>query len=153
MGGINIYDYAPNPLNWLDPLGLSSTVLNKDLGGVVGDKMQAHHVIPEEIWGKKKSFLDAIGYQGQRDKAPNGVLLPDSQKTAQTMGKKVYHCGSHANYSQLVEEKLSRIQNRYESGAITADQAKNQVSSLQISLRKKINSGRISTKAACGRLN
>ncbi|ENC1345885.1 RHS repeat domain-containing protein, partial [Salmonella enterica subsp. enterica serovar Senftenberg] len=32
-GGINLYQYAPNPLSWLDPLGLKcGSLKNKDLG-------------------------------------------------------------------------------------------------------------------------
>ncbi len=26
IGGINLYQYSPNPVNWIDPLGLSSVV-------------------------------------------------------------------------------------------------------------------------------
>ncbi|HBI7647614.1 TPA: RHS domain-containing protein, partial [Escherichia coli] len=29
-GGINLYQYAPNPLSWIDPLGLTVTPLNKE---------------------------------------------------------------------------------------------------------------------------
>ena len=25
-GGLNVYQYAPNPIRWVDPLGLSSTL-------------------------------------------------------------------------------------------------------------------------------
>lgn len=28
-GGINLYQYAPNPINWIDPLGLANTPCNK----------------------------------------------------------------------------------------------------------------------------
>ncbi|HGF4896970.1 TPA: hypothetical protein ACF5BN_004907, partial [Escherichia coli] len=26
-GGINLYQYGPNPLSWIDPLGLNTTCL------------------------------------------------------------------------------------------------------------------------------
>ncbi|ENF4620796.1 RHS domain-containing protein, partial [Salmonella enterica subsp. enterica serovar Senftenberg] len=29
-GGLNLYQYAPNPLSWIDPLGLAVTPLNKE---------------------------------------------------------------------------------------------------------------------------
>jgi uncharacterized protein RhaS with RHS repeats len=49
-GGVNLYTYVKNPLTWFDPLGLSPTGdLNKALGGVIGDRLQAHHIIPVEV--------------------------------------------------------------------------------------------------------
>ncbi|WP_407704418.1 RHS repeat-associated core domain-containing protein [Winslowiella arboricola] len=32
MGGTNLYSYAPNPLNWVDPLGLSKCSLGQKKG-------------------------------------------------------------------------------------------------------------------------
>ncbi|ENU1862115.1 RHS repeat-associated core domain-containing protein [Salmonella enterica] len=28
-GGINLYQYAPNPLSWIDPLGLTCNLTNQ----------------------------------------------------------------------------------------------------------------------------
>lgn len=39
-GGLNLYAYCPNPLTWIDPLGL-------DL----------HHIIPQEVWKTFKTDL------------------------------------------------------------------------------------------------
>ncbi len=33
-GGINLYRYVPNPLNWIDPLGLSCTLTRNQIVGV-----------------------------------------------------------------------------------------------------------------------
>ncbi|MEJ5281666.1 hypothetical protein WH299_20620 [Pseudomonas sp. MYb541] len=32
LGGINLYQYATNPLGWSDPLGWCSTKLGKNMG-------------------------------------------------------------------------------------------------------------------------
>jgi uncharacterized protein RhaS with RHS repeats len=29
LGGINVFQYAPNPINWVDPLGLSGTLASR----------------------------------------------------------------------------------------------------------------------------
>ncbi len=36
LGGINTYQYAPNPLSWMDPLGLTKCAVNLDAGSVRG---------------------------------------------------------------------------------------------------------------------
>lgn len=152
-GGLNLYGYGPNPIGWTDPWGWSpSSVLDTSLGGVVGDNMQAQHVIPVAVWKRHDKFMNSIGLGGTRDTAPNGLLMPDSQAKAAAIGRPVYHNGSHKDYSDLVDRKLGRIKARYNAKLITKAQAQQQVSSLQSSLRKKTVSGRIRTKSSTGRL-
>jgi RHS repeat-associated protein len=152
-GGLNLYGYGPNPIGWTDPWGWSpSSVLDTSLGGVVGDNMQAQHVIPVAVWKRHDKFMNSIGLGGTRDTAPNGLLMPDSQVKAAAIGRPVYHNGSHKDYSDLVDRKLGRIKARYNAKLITKAQAQQQVSSLQSSLRKKTVSGRIRTKSSTGRL-
>ncbi|MED0172060.1 RHS repeat-associated core domain-containing protein, partial [Escherichia marmotae] len=52
-GGINLYAYAPNPLSWIDPLGLFC------------GSSQKHHPIPKFLGGNKKQDLIKL------DKAPH----------------------------------------------------------------------------------
>lgn len=93
-----------NPLGWVGSLGLSpSQTLDKNLGGVTGDQMQAHHVIPVAVWGIHSKFLTDIGISNDRDKAQNGILVPDSCKKAQAMRRLYYHCGSHVAYNTIVD--------------------------------------------------
>ena len=35
---------------WIDPWGLSSAALRRNLGASYGDNKQAQHLIPEEVW-------------------------------------------------------------------------------------------------------
>ena len=135
LGGNNAYMYVKNPTGWIDRLGLCSTTLNRNLKGVTGDHLQAHHIIPEEIWAKRKDFLDDIGIGGNRDKAENGVLMPDSEAKAKQMKRKLYHCGSHPIYSTLINQKLIRIENQFNDGKITAAQAREKVANVQTSMR------------------
>ncbi len=135
LGGNNVYVYAKNPITWIDSNGLCSTTLNRNLGGVKGDHLQAHHIIPEEIWRDNKKFLDKIGIGDNRDKAENGVLMPDSEAKAKQMKRQLYHCGSHPIYSMGVNEKLGRIESQLNKGEITVPQAREKVANLQQSLR------------------
>lgn len=136
LGGLNTFAYAPNPVGWVDSLGLSpSSVLDKNLGGMVGDKMQAHHVIPVEKWKTHSKFLTEIGLGNDRDKASNGILMPDSCNKAQSMRRLYYHCSSHTIYSARVEAQMIIIKNQYTRKLINAQQAKEKIENLQDDLR------------------
>jgi RHS repeat-associated protein len=137
-GGDNPSQYALSPTSAIDPLGLCSTALNKSLGGVVGDHKQAHHLIPEEVWGKHKSFLDRIGRGDMRDHRSNGLLVPDSAAKAKQMKRKFFHCGSHATYSAGVDAKVSLIENDFLQGKISAAEASRQIGVLQNTLRSTL---------------
>ena len=84
-GGLNLYQYAPNPLTWIDPLGL-------DL----------HHIIPQEIWKEFKSDLKKVsGYvQNVTKKAADMTNLIDLDKP--------FH-GNHPSYSQYVREAVEDL--------------------------------------------
>lgn len=86
-----LYGYVKDSNLWIDQLGLDSGILNKNLGGVVGDSKQAHHVIPEEIWKANQDFFDDIGLGGQMDKATNGILLPDKASGVMNGGPQIVH--------------------------------------------------------------
>ncbi|EBX6014540.1 hypothetical protein EVG59_04315 [Salmonella enterica subsp. enterica serovar Dortmund] len=76
-GGLNLYQYAPNPLGWIDPLGLA-TVMGKTAGGMDREtsawrdrygpaSMRDHHLIPQALMNDK-AFI------AQMEKA--GILKP-----------------------------------------------------------------------------
>ncbi|AIQ13787.1 RHS repeat domain-containing protein [Paenibacillus durus] len=113
-----LYGYVHDPLTWIDPFGLSSTLLNKALQGIVGDKMQAHHIIPEEIWKANSGFFKQIGLGGKMDEAFNGILLPDSYKSAKAKGMDIIHSGSHPQYSDIVRSRALRIRQQFNMGII-----------------------------------
>ncbi|WP_217468855.1 RHS repeat-associated core domain-containing protein, partial [Burkholderia paludis] len=55
-GGINVYQYAPNPVEWIDPLDLENyrDVFWNAVGGAERDKYQVHHIIPQNIFNDPK---------------------------------------------------------------------------------------------------
>lgn len=55
-GGLNLYQYAPNPLSWINPLGLTSCQLSKAMeknGTPRPKNSAAHHIVPETAKGAK----------------------------------------------------------------------------------------------------
>ncbi|WP_429540711.1 AHH domain-containing protein [Pseudomonas monsensis] len=72
--------------------------------------MQAHHLIPEEVWGRQASFFSDIGMGGERDKKENGLLMPDSADQAKKTKRVFYHCGSHGKvYSPMVNNMVTTV--------------------------------------------
>ncbi|MDN3222573.1 RHS repeat-associated core domain-containing protein [Pseudomonas nunensis] len=138
-GGINFYQYAISPTQWVDPSGLCSSTLNRALGGTAHDKMQAHHLIPEEVWGRQASFFSDIGMGGERDKKENGLLMPDSADQAKKTKRVFYHCGSHGKvYTPMVENMVEKVRDDYDSGDIDKAQARSQISAIQSRLRASL---------------
>ncbi|MEG2464359.1 MAG: AHH domain-containing protein [Malacoplasma sp.] len=84
----------------------------------------------EEIWRDNKKFLDKIGIGANRDKAENGVLMPDSEAKANKMKRTLYHCGLHPIYSAAINPKLVQIEKEFGDKKITASQARDKVSKL-----------------------
>jgi RHS repeat-associated protein len=151
LAGINptMYGYVRNNNYQVDTFGLSSTVLNNALGGVTGDGMQAHHLIPEEIWGRNQTFLDQIGIGRERDFASNGVLLHDNEADARSNQKPVWHRGSHANYSDMVNTRVQDIQRRHAIHGNDA-RARQEIADLQNRLRRALTRN---SRGGCRRLS
>lgn len=144
-----------NPLSWIDPLGLSpSSVLDTALGGQVGDRLQAHHVIPVDTWKTHESFLNSIGMGGSRDSVGNGIHIPGSQaayKEGLGKGMAVFHSSKHDNYSGIVSDEISLIKDRFNAKELTAKEARIEVKKLQMDLKRRLWSGDV-PKTKCGRV-
>ncbi|MEZ6975954.1 RHS repeat-associated core domain-containing protein [Aeromonas sp. S14(2024)] len=111
LGGENNYGYVHNPVNWVDPLGLSSCALGRNMGARVGDGMANHHLIPEELMKDKqfKSIFDRlkkIGWHG--DNASNGIFLPGNQDLSGKIGLPG-HWSNHNQYTAAVRTKLAQL--------------------------------------------
>ncbi|WP_114789444.1 DUF6531 domain-containing protein [Niabella yanshanensis] len=150
-GGLRMYKYVANVAAHFDSLGLSSTILNKNLGGVVGDQMQAHHVIPEQVWKANQDFFDDIGLQGQMDKATNGILLPDKASMIDSEGPQIVHRGSHPRYNDEIADRVTNIRGAYDAGLIDASTAKKQVWKLQNEYKNKLWEGDAQHKIVDGK--
>ena len=113
LGGNNVFQYAPNPIGWIDPWGLSQTYwLDKALATAerpVGAGQTAHHIVKfssnqNEYSRASKGILDRAGID--IDSASNGARLwgtAGSQKSVNGhpgKGAYNYHGGNvHTPYS------------------------------------------------------
>ena len=81
VGGTNVYLYAANPVQEVDPLGWCSTKLGASMGARKGDGMANHHLVPEGLIksAQFKSMFTRIKKIGwDPDGASNGIFLPGS---------------------------------------------------------------------------
>ncbi|VVO63721.1 putative deoxyribonuclease RhsA [Pseudomonas fluorescens] len=118
-GGSNLYKYAPSPIGWIDPEGLScgtdAKVLRKNLGPspVGGGQYDAHHIIMSNskdlrmiALRDKMNDLD-ININDKR----NGIWLPNTESARVPGTGATPHKGAgvHSNaYKQRVFDSLSR---------------------------------------------
>ncbi|EFK6855013.1 RHS repeat domain-containing protein, partial [Escherichia coli] len=83
-GGLNLYAYAPNPLSWIDPLGLNPTCLKAENGYSRGKRhgMKLHPNAAQAIADKEKNphgvwrSKDDLKYAGEQA----ATLKPDEMK-------------------------------------------------------------------------
>jgi RHS repeat-associated protein len=146
---VNFYSYVRNSNSQIDSLGLSSTDLKNDmmrgLSPVRGNNMQFHHVIPEAVWNSNSKFFNDIGLGGQRDKAFNGIMLPNSPEAMKDSGLDVYHRGSHKNYNDYVGDRVTKIKNALDDDLISKTEARKLIRKLQMEMKNKIGIGDVST--------
>ncbi|MDF5835378.1 RHS repeat-associated core domain-containing protein [Pseudomonas syringae] len=94
-GGFNLYQYAPNPVGWLDPLGWITYNTMQALSG-----FQKHHIIPQQLANHV-----AIKEAGMNiHKVSNIIYLP---KYAESHPTRTIHRGSHAEYTARIEKRLN----------------------------------------------
>ena len=145
-----------NPLSWIDPLGLSpSGDLDKAMGGIKGDGLSAHHVIPVKTWQDHQPFLDRIGIGGEMNKAPNGIHIPGSKSAMHAdkgKGINTYHSSKHTAYSDEVSRRIELIKRDHTNNVISDRQARDAIRKLQMDLKNEIWSGSIQT-TRCKRMN
>ena len=119
LGGENLFAYGPNPITWLDPLGLSAGN-SKALGKAITSRdtwsgRQAHHKVPGEAFadngpgGKMLQRLQNCG-RFKLDGKGNGIMLPEKQNPGTTRSK---HRGYHAGYNEAIIAELDDIATRY----------------------------------------
>ena len=104
-GGYNLYQYAKNPIVWIDIFGLRPS------GGWSYNKMpslegfQKHHIIPQKIYDKHKDLMEKAGL-GKHDRA-NIIYLPKCRDKHST---RTVHDGSHPGYSNTIDAKLEALE-------------------------------------------
>ncbi|NTY93688.1 RHS repeat-associated core domain-containing protein [Pseudomonas putida] len=153
-GGLNIYSYAENPIQEIDPLGWCSTKLGNNMGARKGDGMANHHLIPEEIMKKpryEKMFnrLRSMGFND--DGASNGIFLPGSKKLTQNIDLPG-HWSSHAKYTKVIESKISALNDAFRAGKVSDTQLVLGIGKIQSFARESLENNTFVVDAITGRL-
>ncbi|EBQ2896951.1 hypothetical protein EHF11_22495, partial [Salmonella enterica subsp. enterica serovar Uzaramo] len=124
-GGINLYQYAPNPLSWVDPWGLApspSAELGKAMGGTPTG-YAAHHLLPTHIAANSSLIQEAVN-RGiyNPNGATNGAFLPRTAAESLSTGKPL-HSGNHlASYYDAAENVLDAATNKIGNLARATDE-------------------------------
>ena len=144
-GGENLYSFAPNTQEWIDPLGESGYRLRKSMESQgmfrPASSWQTHHLIPQAVWKENKAFFNSIGMKGKglgRDSWTNGLYMPSTEADARSSLREFFHRGSHNNYNDSVSSELQKIRKEFKQGKITAAQARQRVRDLQERLKKRL---------------
>ena len=113
LGGMNVFQYAPNPIGWIDPFGLAtqpSQILSGNMsaaGNTVPTGYAAHHKIATNVVRDNPLTQEAVGrgiYDANR--ASNGIGLPTSAAETLSTGKPL-HSGRHlSSYFRHVHSLL-----------------------------------------------
>jgi RHS repeat-associated protein len=111
----------------------SSTTLKNRLGGVTGDAMQAHHLIPEAL--RTHRFVRrAIQAGWDHDQIYNGILLPNNDQLSRQLNLP-WHRGRHRKYNTRVEQDLDTLEIAAQAGNWSNQQAYTELQQLAATLR------------------
>ncbi|WP_202984008.1 AHH domain-containing protein [Snodgrassella sp. ESL0323] len=98
-GGYNLYQYAPNPLIWIDPWGLKNWTYN-NMPGFPG--YQKHHIIPQQLRNH-----ELIKRAGANIHASNNIIYLSTLEDVHPT--RTIHKGSHRVYTDALESKMNAL--------------------------------------------
>lgn len=125
-GGLNVWAYAPNPVGWIDPLGLScstdAAILGKNLlarGQKAPVKHNAHHIVMSNSTDPGMIILRATMKRFKIDinAKANGIFLPNKAVNRLPGSTRTAHAGEgvHGNaYKKHVYDTLKSAKNAKE---------------------------------------
>ena len=128
LGGSNLYSYAPNPLVWIDPNGLSpSQQLASAMaraGRSVPSQYAAHHLIPTNVANRSDLIQEAVkrGIYNPNG-ASNGSALPMTSAESLATGKPLHSGGHLGSYYDAARTRLSASEAKIGSLSNASDKA------------------------------
>ncbi|MFP1787759.1 RHS repeat-associated core domain-containing protein, partial [Lonsdalea quercina] len=128
LGGDNLYAYAPNPLTWIDPLGLAKcgTGEYKDVGG--------HHIHAKAGFKSNPKYDPKKGFSISQDYMDKMGLDHQAMTSYQRQAfKELYNSGR----PNTLAEHTKIAVNALESGGATTQQARSLVAESLWNLRSQ----------------
>ena len=108
-GGFNLYQYAPNPVGWVDPKGLTSKQLAAALvnaGEPCPKNSAAHHIVGETSKKAQPARDVLTEHDIDVNGAHNGVFLPNRNNTNLEVPG-ILHNGRHPDaYLEEVNNRM-----------------------------------------------
>ena len=127
--------------------------LRKGITGLQPKHFQAHHIIPRELLKEFKSLFKKMEFDIE-DGLKNGVMLAPDQKVlnefveemvkkgkgvnAEDFVNRVFHKGSHPNYTDQIRNRLETIQQRLKLGIINEVEAMEDFDDILIDVKTAI---------------
>ena len=130
LGGLNLYQYAPNGLTWIDPWGLWTYNTMPSIDG-----FQKHHIIPQQL--KNHPLIKEAGMNIHS--IGNIIYLPTSADAHPT---RTIHKGSHPEYKKHIEKQMSDLLEIGQNNNWTQKEYKDALKKLIRSERANLRSGK-----------
>lgn len=109
MGGLNLYQYAPNPVGWGDPWGWCAVKLSNNMtkdGTVRPENTAAHHIVGDTSKRAQPAWDILKKHSIDVDDAKNGVFLPNRNNVDEALSE-IKHNGRHpSDYIDAVNTRI-----------------------------------------------
>ncbi|QMV14626.1 Cell wall-associated polypeptide CWBP200 [Vibrio spartinae] len=172
-GGLNNYQYVPNPTGWVDPLGLDNKATNcpgssnaqgtldRDVGMKLNDEIEGgvpvnhagHHQVSIKIAQEYPVMNRAaeLGYNINR--GSNGIALPTDIGTSLETGLPL-HTGRHlsarheGSADALVHREMNALQRKYDRGMIDDSNLISEIGNIEDRIRLALKTNQVRLQAA-----
>ena len=126
IGSENLYSYAPSPITWVDPFGLSPSqqlaAAMAKAGNPVPSGYAAHHLIPTNVANRSNLIQEAIN-RGiyNPNGATNGTALPMTAAESLATGKPLHSGGHLGSYYDAARTRLLTAEQKIGNLAAASD--------------------------------
>jgi uncharacterized protein RhaS with RHS repeats len=106
LGGLNLYQYAPNPLLWIDPWGL----VNGNCGGR-NDKLSSPNHVPKSIREEYENIITGKGTPRTIDPRTGSQTIHEGRQASKWKGAKEWDVPGTNN--RILEKTMPNGQKIY----------------------------------------
>ncbi|GLU40005.1 RHS repeat-associated core domain-containing protein [Pseudomonas sp. NBRC 100443] len=144
IGSENLYSYAPSPITWVDPFGLSPSqqlaAAMAKAGNPVPSGYAAHHLIPTNVANRSNLIQEAIN-RGiyNPNGATNGTALPMTAAESLATGKPLHSGGHLGSYYDAARTRLLTAEQKIGNLAAASDkQILSKIGAVERSMRMSL---------------
>ena len=97
LGGNNVFQYAPNPIGWIDPWGLSSSDLIRYKPNKATPVSGARQTAIDRAWRDEKALVQAGGGSRNWSQAEKDLILNTKNRNLTSVMSNAGYTGHHIN--------------------------------------------------------